>query len=93
MHDMNKELALWASQVTPKHPKNKTLDCSVEIRNAIKQYLELRAAGKTDASLASFHEEFLVPKLGYKQSRFSLTRYIQKYETVLWEKINGRHRE
>lgn len=95
--DMNQktspDLDEWVSKFNKDKavPKSKTLEYPIEVREAIKQFLEMKVSGKTLIPLSKFREEFLGKKFGYTLSDHSLKRYMRRYEPELWEQLkNGK---
>lgn len=66
-----------------------TLSYPEEVRTAIKEFCELRAAGKTQVPFTVFVEKFLRPKYNYTLTEAALRRYVKRYHSDLWTRIKN----
>ena len=79
----------WANSVRKSFTKSETAKAPKAIRDAIREFLQLKAEGKTTISVARFHKEYLMKKLGYPLGVSALRSYMIKFEPELYERISN----
>lgn len=84
------DVAAWAKeQPSPRHRPHRCSVCDhAEVVPVIRQIMELKAAGQTEAGIEAIHQ-MLRREFGFERSVSTLKRHMKHCEAELWEVSYG----